>query len=204
MTRYLRSTGIVFLAFLASASTVLAQPQWQYKVDRFGSKPREENRRAAMEQTTTVLGSTCSTRLQFMATQDQGEGVTGLLSLEFTVSPAESIKGFDFRYFEGPDAPGGDQKLMRITVTRADKRFVHTFYQAGYWSAEVDGGFVFETSDVTRDKRSPFRKLLNQLREGGQSLEIAVTDGKNPARVISVTYPLSGSKSVFKALLEGL
>lgn len=204
MVRYLQVTGIAFFVFLAGASAAFAQPQWRYEVYRFGNRPHEESRRAFIEQKSTVLGSTCSTRLKFTATQDRGEGVTGLLNLEFTVSPARSIKGFDFEYFEGPHAPVRGEELMRITVTAGGKRFVHTLKQNGYWSGEVADGFVFQTADITRNKRSQVRKLLDQLRQGAQSIEIAVTDGRNHTTVLSAAFPLSGSKPVFAALLKGI
>lgn len=38
--------------------------------------------------------------------------------MEFTVFPISSIKDFDFDYFEGPGAPVGSQKLMRVRSPR--------------------------------------------------------------------------------------
>jgi hypothetical protein len=200
MTYCIKLTGMVFLLFFAGAPTPFAQSKWQYE----GSQYENGLRQAFIEQKSNVLGSICSTRLKFIATQGHGKGRTGILALEFTVSPATSIKGFDFEYFEGPDAPARDRKLMRITVTRNGKRFVQTFYQNGFWSAEVADGFVFETAAITRDKRSEVRKLFDQLRQGAQSIEIAVTDGRNHALVLSAAFPLSDSKPVFEALLKGI
>jgi len=204
MIRYLRVPLINFSVLLAGASIACARPHWHYEVDRLGDEPDNEGRRAFLEQEFTVLGAACSTRLEFSVTQDQGPGITGLLNLEFTVSPAQSIDGFDFEYFDGPDAPAREERLMKITVTQGSDHFVHTLYQNGYWSAEVTDGFAFQSADLTRDAQSEVRALLEQLREGAQSLEIAITDGRNHSLVLSATFPLSGSRSVFEALLEGI
>lgn len=197
MNHCLKISGIIFFAFLAGASTTFAQPRWHYKVDQYGV------RRAFIDQKSTVLGSTCSTRLEFHATQD-GPNSTGALGLDFTVSPTTSIKGFDFDYFDGPGAPVGDHELMRITVTKGGKRFVHAVTLVGYFSADVADGFVFETNNLTDNKQGQVRKVLDQMLQNAISIEVAVTDGENHKRVLSATFPLTGSKLVFEALLKGI
>lgn len=204
MTRFIRAAVIGFSVLVAGASTACAPPPWQYEVDRFASRPEAELRRAFIEQESILLGSRCSARLEFTVTRDDGAGATGMLNLEFTVSPAGSIPDFDFQYFEGPDAPARGQTLMTITVTQGSEHVVRTFGQNGYWSAEVDDGFAFQTASMTRDRESDVRRLLDQLREGARSIEISVTDGRNPAIVLSASFPLSSSEAVFEALLEGI
>lgn len=98
MPTRLNLTTTVVVSVLAGAPMVLAQGQWHYEVNQV------EFRKAFIEQTAVVLGSNCSTRLQFTATQD-GKGSTGMIALEFTVAPISRIKGFDFGYLEGPGAP---------------------------------------------------------------------------------------------------
>jgi len=195
----LKITGIALLLFLAGASTALAQPQWRYEVDQYGQ------RRAFLEQQSIVLGSNCAVRLQFNATKDRvGKGITGILALEFTVSPMSSIKGFDFEYFHGAGAPVGSQELMRITITRGGKPFVHALGAGGYLSADVDDGFVFHAENLTRNRQGQVRKVLDQLLQGAESLEVAIMDGRNPAIVLSASFPLTGSKPALEALLRGL
>jgi len=203
--RYLQVTGIAFFVFLSGVTTAFAQSQWRYEVDRFGNSPHDENRRAVIEQKSTILGSTCSTRLQFTATQDHGKGITGPLALYFTVSPMSSIKGFDFEYFDGPFSPLGNQKLMTVTVTKGGRSFIHRLGLTGYLSSEhLDDGFVFETSNLTRNKQGEVRKLLDEALQGAESLEVAVVDGKDHTIVLSATFPLMGSKTAIEALLKGI
>ena len=187
---------IVLSSLLASAPTLLAQPQWHYEVNKHGL------RSAFIEQRATVLGADCMTHLRFNAAQDRKEGAVGMLGLYFMVSPMRSIKGFDFEYFHGRDAPVGDRELMRVTVTKEGESFVHRLGAGGFLSAEVRDGFVFHASNPTHDKQGRVRKLLDQLR-GAERLEIAVIDGRDPAIVLSITFPLAGSKPALEALLKG-
>ena len=199
MAYYFKLTGIAFFLFFAGAPTPFAQSQWRYEVNQYGL------RQAFIEQKSIVLGSTCSTRLQFNATQDHGKDIEGVLALEFTVSPMSSIKGFDFDYFEGPDAPVGAQKLMKVTVTKGGRPFIHTLILSGSLGSEyVDDGFVFEANNLTRNKQGQVRKVLDQVLQGAESLEVAVIDGNNHAIVLSATFPLTGSKGAIEALLKGI
>ena len=113
MAYYCKLTGIAFFLFFAGVPTPFAQTQWVYEVYQ-----QHGMRQAFIEQQSIVLGSTCSTRLQFNATQDHGKDRIGVLALEFTVSSMSSIEGFDFEYFDGPGAPVGAQKLMRSRSLR--------------------------------------------------------------------------------------
>lgn len=197
MLPWLNLTTMVFVSVLAGAPTLFAQGQWHYEVNQY------ESRKAFIEQTSVVLGSNCSTRLQFNATQD-GKGSTGMIALEFTVSPITRIKGFDFGYFEGPGAPVEGQQLMRVTVTKAGQPFVYMLSLGGWLSAEVNDGFVFSASHHTRNKHGQVRKVITQVLQGAESLEISIIDGRNHAIVLSATFPLKGSRPVFDALLRGI
>jgi hypothetical protein len=200
MAYYCKLTGIAFFLFFAGVPTPFAQSQWQYK----GSQYEYGLRQAFIEQTSTVLGSTCSVRLQFNAAQDSKAG-DGVLALEFTVSPMSSIKGFDFEYFHGIGAPVGAQKLMRVTVIKGGRPFVHMFSPIGILSSQyLDDGFVFIANNLTRNKQGKVRKVLDQVLQGAESLEVAVIDGKDHAIVLSATFPLAGSKPAIEALLKGI
>ena len=192
-------TGIALYALLAAAPTLHAQSKWRYEVTEHGL------RQAFIEQKSVVLGSSCSTLLQFNATQDRiDKSIAGSTALEFTVSPMSSIKGFDFEYFHGVGAPVGDRKLMRITITKGGKPIVQMLGAGGYLSAYVDDGFVFYVHDLTRDKQSQVRKVLDRMLQGGESLEVAIIDGHDDSIVLSATFPLAGSKPAIEALLKDI
>lgn len=198
MAYYFKLTGIAFFLFFAAAPAAFAQSQWRYEDNQ------HPPRHAFIEQKSIVLGSTCSVRLQFNATQDNKHG-DGVLALEFTVSPMSSIKGFDFEYFEGPGAPVGAQKLMRVTVTKGGRPFIHTLILTGFLSSEyLDDGFVFAANNLTRNKQGQVRQVLDQVLQGAESLEVAVIDGKDHTIVLSATFPLTGSKPAIEALLKGI
>jgi hypothetical protein len=190
--------GIAFLLLFAAAPAAFAQSQWRYEDNEHSPN------HAFIEQTSIVLGSTCSVRLQFNATRDDKYG-DGFLALEFTVSPMSSIKGFDFEYFEGPGAPVGGQKLMRVTVTKGGGSFIHMLPPIGILSSEyLDDGFVFIANNLTRNKQGQVRKVLDEVLQGAESLEVAIIDGKDHAIVLSATFPLTGSKPAIEALLKGI
>ena len=73
MAYYFKLTGIVFFLLFAAVSVAFAQSQWRYEDNQ------HPPRHAFIEQTSIVLGSTCSVRLQFNATRDRGKGITGVL-----------------------------------------------------------------------------------------------------------------------------
>jgi hypothetical protein len=70
-------------------SSLHAQEQWKFSVNQYNL------RETFIDQQAVVLGVPCSSRLKFMCTQDQ-KGVTGCLSMEFTIAPCSKIAGFDF------------------------------------------------------------------------------------------------------------
>jgi hypothetical protein len=198
MIRFFKVSVISLFLLLSGTPTLFAQPQWQYEVNQYGY------RQAFIEQESIVLGSSCSTRLEFNAATRIRKNSIGYLSLEFTVSPVSSIKGFDFEYFHGVGAPVGSQKLMRITITRGGKPSVHKLSLGGWLSAEVDDGFAFNATNPTRDKQGQVRKVLDQVLQGAENLEVAIIDGKDHSIVLSATFPLTGSKPIIEALLKGI
>ncbi len=193
----IRLIKIVLVLALIGLPLLTIQAQWQYNANQYGF------RKAFVEQRSTVLGSDCYTRLQFNATED-GEGSTGVIALEFTVAPVSSINKFDFGYFEGPDAPVNDQKLMRVTLTGDGNSTVHMLSLSGWFSAEVDDGFVFSATNLTREKQGQVRQILDQLLKVSESIEVAIIDGLDYSVVLSAVFPLSGGKPSFEALLDGI
>jgi len=94
---------------------------------------------------------------------------------------------------------------MRVTVTKGGRPFIHTLILTGFLSSEyLDDGFVFAANNLTRNKQGQVRKVLDQVLQGAESLEVAVIDGKDHAIVLSATFPLMGSKGAIEALLNGI
>ncbi len=178
-------------------SSVHAQEQWKFSVNQY------DLRESYIDQQADVLGVPCTSRLKFMCTQDQ-KGATGYLSMELTIAPYSKIAGFDFEFFEGPDAPVGGKKLLSITLAKAGKQIRFQESLGGWVSAEVEDGFVFGAGTPTKNRNGSMRKIINQMIGGTETIEVAVTDGKKPSRVVSVIFPVANGRECFNALLKGI
>jgi hypothetical protein len=190
------AAAAVMVSFL-SLQPLKAQSPWKFTVNQYGL------RETYFDGNSVVLGVPCSTRLKFICTQDN-KGTTGYLSMEFTIAPSSKIPGFDFEYFEGPDAPAGGKKLMTITLTQGGRQTKFQGGLGGWFSAEVDDGFVFGSGTPTRTKTGYMRKVVEGILGGAESIEVAVSDGNDPSKVIVVTFPVATGKPSFQALMQGI
>ena len=92
---------------------------------------------------------------------------------------------------------------MRVTVTTGNSSFVHMLAPVGYLGSEyIDDAFVFAANSLTRNKQSEVRKVLEQVLQDAESLEVAIIDGNNQAIILSATFPLAGSKPAIETLLK--
>jgi hypothetical protein len=73
----------------------------------------------------------------------------GTLGLELTLRDADSIKGFDFAPFEGPDAPAAAKALSHLHASTGSDDIDAQLAANGWYSAEITGGFVFGLNQVT-------------------------------------------------------
>jgi hypothetical protein len=178
-------------------SSLHAEEPWKFSVNQYDLKE------TYIDQQVVVLGVPCTSRLKFMCTQDQ-KGATGYLSMEFTITPYSRIAGFDFEFFEGPDAPIGGKKLLIITLAKAGKQIRFQESLGGWVSAEIEDGFVFGSGTPTKNRNGYMRKVINQIIGGAETIEVAVTDGKNPSKVVSVIFPAAKGRESFKSLLKGI
>jgi hypothetical protein len=190
------AAAAVLVSFL-SLQPLKAQSPWKFTVNQYSL------RETSFDRNSVVLGVPCSTRLKFICTQDSN-GTTGDLSMEFTISPSSKIPGFDFEYFEGPDAPAGGKKLMTITLNQGGRRTKFQVGLGGWFSAEIDDGFVFGSVTPTRAKTGYMRKVVEGILDGAESVEIAVSDGNDPSKVIVATFPVATGKPSFQALMRGI
>lgn len=186
----------VVVGFLSMPATIEKTP-WKFSMNQYGI------RETYINQKSDVFGIPCMTRLRFTCTQDS-KGATGFIAMEFTVSPFSKIKGFDFGYFEGPDAPGNNKKLMRISLTYKKKQTRFQVSPGGWVSAEIEDGFVFGAGTPTRDKDGYMRKVVEAVLKGAESIEVDVVDGADPSKIIAVTFPIADGKERFQALMRGI
>jgi hypothetical protein len=126
----------------------------------------------------------------------------GLERLAFTLYKAgapegfhflDSLHGFHFDAFEGPDAPAAVRRLTQVEVLGPAGSVRVRVRQNGYYSAEVAGGFVFETSGAGARDRRELQKVFRALRAGGTSLVVRVTDAKDPKVWVQGEFPTAGT-----------
>lgn len=214
--RYFRIAALTLAAFLLGAPTASAQPpQWHFYVTKINGIHH-----AFVEQKATSLGKHCSARLEFWAAPSLGMEGEGSLALEFTFSPVHpcSFQGFNFDHFdyETDGFVDSNQQLIsaiiRVTVFRGGKRFVHSIGVAfinldnNDEDPTVATGVTFIAYYSIDNKHSPIRKLVDQLIKGADRMEIAVIEieGKNHTTIFSATFPLAGSRVVLAKMLKGL
>jgi hypothetical protein len=190
------AAAAVFVSIL-SLQPLKAQSPWRFAVNQYGL------RETYFDENSVVLGVSCSARLKFICAQES-EGATGTVSMEFTISPSSKIPGFDFEYFEGPDAPADGKKLMKITLTQGGRQTKFQVGLGGWFSAEIDDGFVFGSGTPTRTKTGDMRKVVERILGGAESIEVAVSDGNDPSKVIVVAFPVATGKPSFQALMRGI
>ncbi|MGA3085921.1 MAG: hypothetical protein ABSE95_14180 [Thermodesulfobacteriota bacterium] len=176
-----------------------AQDNWKYSVNQY------DLREVSTEQKLTIFETPCIARLKFICTQDsRDKSATGYLSLEFTISPASKVQGFDFGYFEGPDAPVGAKKLMKITLIQGEKRSSFQVPLNGWLSAEVDDGFTFGTGTPTRNKIGYMRKVVEAILAGADSIEVIVFNGPHRNKSIAAIFSVAADRLHFKAMMQGI
>ncbi|MBE7421962.1 MAG: hypothetical protein HS110_05945 [Zoogloeaceae bacterium] len=199
------SGGIGRMMLAAAFLAALSQPalsEWQREVGPHGV------RRAWIDREAPVLGLPCVVRLQFSATGDGGtarDRGRGMLALAFSIAPVAPLKGFDFDYFEGPDAPAKGKKLMSVTIHKDGQRTTHWLAADGWRSADVADGFVFGVADRLRGNPASGRlgKILAEMMRDAQHVEVAVVDGRHPATVLSATFSLADGKNALRELTAG-
>lgn len=176
-----------------------AQGNWKYSV-------KQNNiREIYTEQKMAILGTPGISRLKFICTQDsKDKQATGYLSLEFTIFPASKVQGFDFSYFEGPDASAGTKKLMRITTIQREKRSSFQIPLNGWWSAEVEDGFTFGTDTPTKNKFDYMRKVVDAIIAGADSIEITVFNGQQKKKFIVAVFPVAADRMHFQTMMQGI
>jgi hypothetical protein len=86
----------------------------------------------------------------------------GAVSIELIVPEANTRKDFDYDDFEGPDAPGGNKALSKLTWTTASGATTITSAAAGWYAPEPPQSFMFGVSQLSHRRAEPAR-LLNAI-----------------------------------------
>jgi len=151
--------------------------------------------------TLSLLGKPVPVQLRFFCNPLVSKNENGALGFDFTVNEVAKLAPFRFADFEGPDARPGER--LRLTLTRAGKPPL-SLRQIPSGSFTGDNQFAFSVSDLSRDARSPSRLLLQALADGGELLEIVVTDTRKADLRLELAVPVAGRQADFKAMLVNL
>ena len=194
-----------FLAVPVLAAQVLAAAQpdpWRY----------QEVSRAVRKLSTQGRALTPNGEADGLLELIMVTGKGGLDRLVFTLYKADqpqgsafidSIKTFHFDDFEGPDAPAAARRLTQVTVRGRGGDVQARMRQNGYYSAEVQGGFVFDAGAASAKERLELQKVFRALRRGGTTLVVRVTDTRDPKVWVQGEFRTAGTAGMLKKRMVG-
>lgn len=195
------SARLIALALLAGLALPVAaqnaQAQWQaVKVD---GAARSLDYRAS----TPLLGKPTPVRLKFFCDITHTRTESGALGFDLVVEQIAALAPFNFDAFEGPDAPAGERKLVRVTVARTGKPPLLIDTRAAGWSPDGPN-FAFGVSAETWRASSDAKTLLRALADGADTMRIVIADAKNPKVKLDIKLDVAQHADDFKALLAGV
>lgn len=127
----------------------------------------------------------------------------GMLGIEIYVDNVAALKPFKFDDFDGPDAATNGRKLLRITVNRPGKPAYVVDSMLSGWTPGPKN-FAFGVAEESQRARSVEKTVLQALAEDAESLQLTVTDPRNPKLKLEFSVPIAVKRGEFKALLTGL
>jgi hypothetical protein len=127
----------------------------------------------------------------------------GMLGIEIYVDNVASLKPFKFDDFDGPDAATNGKKLLRIAVNRPGKPAYVVDSMLSGWTPGPKN-FAFGIAEESRRAKSVEKTVLQALAEDAESLQLTVTDPRNPKLKLEFRVPIAEKRAEFKTLLTGL
>ena len=137
----------------------------------------------------------------FYYTPERTASSVGAIGFSVEVADYESLRGFHFDDFEGPDATASKDDLLEVAIVRS-RSAIETFRAAPAGWITVQRGFAFEVSDVFDAPQSTPRRILESLREETDSMTITITDTRDRNVKLKIELPLRGKAEEFKSLLK--
>lgn len=189
------------LSIVFAAPAIAQSPPANGKWD----KPKNDNptlRTLAYSSSAVLLGKNTPFTVEFFCDPTTGKNSAGALGFDITV-PTASLKAFNFEAFEGPDAVASSKKLLQVLVLRQDKP-VLTLNSELSGSTPDTGKFSFGVSDLSRAASSSSKSILRKLTEDVDTLQLTITDFKNPRLKLEFSVPVAGKQTEFKTLLAGV
>ena len=127
--------------------------------------------------------------------------IHGALGFDLQIRGVDRLKPFNFNDFEGPDARTG--RLMRVTVNRKGRPIL-ALKLAPNGATPQEGDFAFGIADESRVVRSDSKSILRAIADNGESMQVTITDSRNPKLKLEFDIPVADKQAEFNALLLGL
>lgn len=156
--------------------------------------------------TVPLLGKPVRINLVFRCDPTSKGDVHGTLGFDLFLHGVAALKPFSFDDFEGPDAVAGakGRKPMELIVKRKDKAPLALKVVPSGFAPHITN-YAFGVAALSAEPRSEARTLLRALEAAdAESLQIIVTDTRQPGLKLDFTVPVAGRQAEFKALLAGL
>jgi hypothetical protein len=120
----------------------------------------------------------------------------GMCGLEFDVSSANEIKEFYFGDFEGP-TPNAEA----VMTIKANPGQEHVIRPAGWYSAVDPVRFAFGFDYQLKGKNvGVVGGLLDDIKNGANSIEITITDSREPSKKIHASFSVIENRDDFQKI----
>jgi hypothetical protein len=199
--RFKSGFAVLSLLLILSASC-LAQTQAAIGTWQVAKSENPDQRLLNFSSATSLLGKNTAFTVSFFCDPTVSKDSAGALGLEIVLNNAK-LQPFNFAAFEGPDAPAASKKLLQVTVMQQGKPVLSMSSEV-YGSTLEANQFAFMMSDLTRASKSTSKSILRKLSENADTLQLSITDHKNPKLKLEFSVPLAGKQAAFKALLAGV
>jgi len=151
---------------------------------------------------TSLLGTETPVTVTFGCDPKSDKESSGTLGFDITIKNTGKLKAFPFDDFEGPDATVAPN--IRVVVNVANKP-AQTFRTTASGSYSDENAFCFSTTEVSKKSRSVPRSILQTLADNAaETVQITITDPRQPKTPLEFTIPVAGKQIAFQNLLAGL
>lgn len=187
---------IVLVAVLCpSPARLMAEEGW--------TTSQENGIRYVRYSATAPLAAPTPFRVSFHSDTTETPELHGVIGFELSLKGVARLAPFSFTDFEGPDATTGGSKLLAVKVVRKGQPAL-SFELSPSGSTPAENEFEFGVTELTREPQSEPKSILKALRDGSESMEITITDPKNPKLKLAFSIPVAGQEARFRDLLTGV
>lgn len=125
-----------------------------------------------------------------------------VLRFSYSIDNPDKISSFDFNYFEGPNAPALEKKLVEIQANSSQKNIFWRFATSGRLGgyAEVIA-FVLTPSPYNKPDRTV--EFAQMIAKGSTEVTITVHDSQDDKKLIKTIFPAIDPSSEVARILDG-